>query len=233
MAKAKQAEKRVYVSGPMTGLPQFNFPAFDDATAYLVAAGCEVFSPADNDRKRLAEVGIEDITSVHGFAEGNVEWYNSAIDIDTESLFRDDFNYIVNEATHIVMLPGWELSTGARYERCLAEALGLEIVGAYVVDGPTEEDTGGVTPFEFVVEHDPKALTAFLRGFQQGTWQDGYNAAKAEEPEVTTLSPEAYTEVVGGTLTTHELCELLRAKIGHVPALNQAIDHITSRLGDA
>ena len=38
---------RVYLAGPMTGLPQFNFPAFDNAEKDLQARGYDVVPPAD------------------------------------------------------------------------------------------------------------------------------------------------------------------------------------------
>lgn len=39
----------VYVSGPMTGLPEFNYPAFNEAAAKLRAAGYRVENPAENE----------------------------------------------------------------------------------------------------------------------------------------------------------------------------------------
>lgn len=38
---------RVYLCGPMTGLPEFNYPAFHAAAARLRAKGYEVLSPAE------------------------------------------------------------------------------------------------------------------------------------------------------------------------------------------
>ena len=38
----------VYLSGPMSGLPEFNHPAFFEAEATLKSAGFEVFNPARN-----------------------------------------------------------------------------------------------------------------------------------------------------------------------------------------
>lgn len=36
----------VYLSGPMTGYPEYNFPAFHDAEARLGLMGYDVFNPA-------------------------------------------------------------------------------------------------------------------------------------------------------------------------------------------
>ncbi|MHB1850453.1 MAG: DUF4406 domain-containing protein, partial [Acidimicrobiales bacterium] len=41
---------RIYIAGPMRGVKDWNFPAFDAARDLLVAAGWEVVSPADLDR---------------------------------------------------------------------------------------------------------------------------------------------------------------------------------------
>ena len=39
---------KIYISGPMSGLPQNNYPAFMAAEAALIAAGYEVLNPARN-----------------------------------------------------------------------------------------------------------------------------------------------------------------------------------------
>ena len=41
---------RLYLAGPMTGLPLWNFPAFATAAAALRADGHTVFSPAEHDK---------------------------------------------------------------------------------------------------------------------------------------------------------------------------------------
>lgn len=41
--------KRLYIAGPMTGLPAFNYPAFFAAAVSLSAVGYEVENPAQND----------------------------------------------------------------------------------------------------------------------------------------------------------------------------------------
>jgi hypothetical protein len=40
--------KRIYIAGPMTGLPDFNYPAFNAEAARLRALGYEVENPAEN-----------------------------------------------------------------------------------------------------------------------------------------------------------------------------------------
>ena len=38
----------LYLAGPMTGLPEFNYPAFNSAAGRLRASGFEVLNPAEN-----------------------------------------------------------------------------------------------------------------------------------------------------------------------------------------
>ena len=40
--------KKIYLSGPMTGLPEWGFPAFYAAEAKWIAAGWAVMNPARN-----------------------------------------------------------------------------------------------------------------------------------------------------------------------------------------
>jgi hypothetical protein len=65
----------LYIAGPMTGIPEFNYPAFRVAKSALVAAGYLVLSPADNDdgdehdwawfmRKALAQIIRSDAVAV-------------------------------------------------------------------------------------------------------------------------------------------------------------------------
>jgi len=46
MAREGLPVKRIYLSGPMTGLPELNFPAFAAMTASLRAGGHTVTNPA-------------------------------------------------------------------------------------------------------------------------------------------------------------------------------------------
>lgn len=83
----------VYISGPMTGLPDYNRPAFNAAAAKLRALGYEVVSPAEQPERPT--------------------W---------EEYMRHDIRLMM-DCRSIVLLPGWESSKGARTEFSIAESL--------------------------------------------------------------------------------------------------------------
>jgi hypothetical protein len=118
--QAKQAPKgRVYLSGPMRGIPEFNFPAFKRKTEELRAAGWEVFSPAEAD---IVANG-RDFSPEHPEGKETNEPGLTA----RECLARD-CAYICGTATHMYMMKGWEKSTGAQAEWALARAIHLPVM---------------------------------------------------------------------------------------------------------
>lgn len=107
----------VYVAGPMTGLPDFNRPAFDAAQRDLEAAGHRVLNPA---RQPL---GLT-------WAEYMRRGLRDVLDVDA-----------------VVVLPGWEISRGARLEVEVAERLGapvaqLDVVLRWGLPGVLVDDGG-------------------------------------------------------------------------------------------
>lgn len=46
--------RKLYLCGPITGVPEYNKPAFDAAAAALRAAGYTVFNPLENGLARTA-----------------------------------------------------------------------------------------------------------------------------------------------------------------------------------
>lgn len=92
--------KRVYIAGPMTGLPEFNFPAFHAAAAALRSRGFEVENPAENPTPACGSwlaymrMAVAQVATVDA----------------------------------VVLLPGWEQSRGAKVEFRLAEGLGLQVM---------------------------------------------------------------------------------------------------------
>lgn len=88
---------KVYLAGPMRGYPEFNFPAFHDATKALREQGYTVFSPAEND----INAGFD--------PEGDLDQEGYSL---AEAL-EDDLVYIIREAEAVVCLEGWRESRGA------------------------------------------------------------------------------------------------------------------------
>lgn len=101
--------QRIYLSGPMTGLPDFNYPAFHRMAKKFRAAGFEVENPAE--------------TPEFPTWEGYMRY---AL---TKMLTCDA----------ILMLDGWEHSRGAKIERDLALALGMtEMIEIYKYPAATD-----------------------------------------------------------------------------------------------
>ncbi|UEH06348.1 DUF4406 domain-containing protein [Pseudomonas sp. HN8-3] len=94
--------KRIYLSGPMSGLPGLNFPNFHSMTASLRASGHTVTNPA--------EINPEGGT-----------W--------TDCIRRDIAALM--DCYTVATLPGWENSKGARLEVHIARELGVPIVNAH------------------------------------------------------------------------------------------------------
>lgn len=111
---------KIYLAGPMTGIPHFNFPAFLEAAASLRSEGHHVFSPAEHDIETHGE----------SFHADNPEGDTKKAESNGFSLrgaLKADLDWICDHAEGIYMLPGWENSKGARTEHSLAVTLGLKV----------------------------------------------------------------------------------------------------------
>lgn len=90
----------IYLSGPMTGYPDFNYPAFRDAARILRFQGLEVFDPS--------------------------ECFDGDQTLSKETYMREDIAAILTSSM-VVTLDGWEQSSGARLEVEVAKAIGLPV----------------------------------------------------------------------------------------------------------
>lgn len=108
---------KLYISGPMRGYPEFNFPAFRNVAERLREAGHEVLSPVERDEQSgFNPKGLCGFESLSG------------LDFDLREALAADCRMICEEADGVYVLPGWEHSKGARAEVALARALGLPVV---------------------------------------------------------------------------------------------------------
>lgn len=105
-------ENTIYVAGPMTGLPQHNFPAFDAAAKRLRRKGWKVISPADIDRK----MGVTEATS------------DAQAKKMLRKMLKNDFSVILDKCGAMYMLKGWERSTFGKVEHAIAVGLGMRIM---------------------------------------------------------------------------------------------------------
>ena len=97
-------QKQIYIAGPMTGMPEHNFPAFHAAAERFRKAGWDVANPAENFRGRT--------------------------DLPRSAYLRADVALLA-QCDAIALLPGWERSAGATLEAVLAAEIGLSFFDAF------------------------------------------------------------------------------------------------------
>lgn len=88
---------RLFLSGPMTGIEAFNYPAFNDAAAMLRACGFGVENPAENQAPACGS-------------------WTAYMRMSCTQMLRCDA---------VAVLHGWQGSKGARIEVDFAEALDI------------------------------------------------------------------------------------------------------------
>lgn len=96
-------KRTIYVAGPMSGLPEYNYPAFIEAAAMLAAKypQAEIINPAEN--------------------------FERATGLPYPTYIRKSFEQVLS-ATELYVLAGWENSQGASAEVAMASLLDLVIV---------------------------------------------------------------------------------------------------------
>jgi len=112
-------KKKVYLAGPMRGIPEFNFPAFMSYASKLRALGYIVMNPAEMD---IEEHGDK----VWKGRSGNIDELSK--DITISSCLSRDLLCICKEADAVALMPDWHKSKGALAEKATAIALGLEVL---------------------------------------------------------------------------------------------------------
>ena len=88
----------VFLAGPMSGYPDYNYPAFAAAAADLRGQGFDVLNPAEN--------------------------FDGDVNREYAEYLRASFMQVL-QADAVVMLPGWEKSKGASLEVAVAKLIGL------------------------------------------------------------------------------------------------------------
>jgi hypothetical protein len=111
----------------MSGIPQFNLPAFDAAAEYLRGRGLQIVSPAELDswkvrRHCLASRDGRDMPVGHTWGD----------------FLARDVKIVADQVTGLILLDGWMGSRGARLEVFVALLAGREFM-RYKTGKPPED----------------------------------------------------------------------------------------------
>lgn len=98
---------KIYLAGPMTGYPDFNYPLFNAVTRIWRARGYDILNPAEN------------------FGGDTTREYREYM--------REDLG-MLRECDAIALLPGWTDSKGAKFELAVAQNLGLKVLDATTME---------------------------------------------------------------------------------------------------
>lgn len=92
---------KIYLSGPMTGYPEYNYPLFHQSAAIIRSYGYIVLNPA--------------------------EFFEGRTDLSKETYMKEDIKAIL-DCEMVVTLPKWEESSGALLEVEVARACGIPVI---------------------------------------------------------------------------------------------------------
>ncbi len=121
------SKQTLYLGGPMTGKPQFNFPAFDRAAERLREHGYGIVSPAELDDPETRDAALASADGAPGTGSHSGQTW-------ADFLARD-VKLIADKVDGIVLLDGWEKSKGARLE-CFVARLDNKPIYLYRPDAP-------------------------------------------------------------------------------------------------
>jgi hypothetical protein len=102
--------KKIYLSGPMTGLPHLNFPAFYAEADRLRALGYDVVNPAELN------------------PDTGKSW---------QECMRVDIREMMDCDT-VAVMPGWAASSGAHLEIHIASRVGIRVVEIGLINEPMQ-----------------------------------------------------------------------------------------------
>jgi len=107
----KKPKITIYLSGPMTGKVDYNYPLFNQVASEVRALGYRCINPA--------------------------EFYGGHGDRTRQEYMRKSVQAVLN-STHMILLPDWRDSTGSTLECAIANEIGMTIQ-EYKTEPPTDE----------------------------------------------------------------------------------------------
>jgi Domain of unknown function (DUF4406) len=121
---------KLYLAGQMTGIPQFNFPAFHEAARTLRSLGIEVISPAEIDDPETATLAMKSVTGKLGDASPHGQTWGDFL--------ARDVKIVADQVDGVALLKNWERSKGAKLEVTVALLAGKDVYAYH--------EGAGVTP---------------------------------------------------------------------------------------
>lgn len=138
--------KAIYLAGPMTGVPQFNIPLFEQAARELRRQGYRVTCPPELDSEDVyrAAMKSKDGSLLHGKLGGET-W---------GQMLGRDIAIVADKVDTVVFLPGWQHSKGALLEAYV----GLVTKKNFYVYDPYEKTTHRLKTVDVVIAIKRKML---------------------------------------------------------------------------
>jgi hypothetical protein len=109
----------LYIAGPMTDHPAFNYPAFDNLADALRYEGFNAVSPAELDTRETRSAALASPDGSPGSGTVNGETWGDFLSRDVK--------IISDVVDGVVLMPGWEASKGARLEAFIARHVGKPV----------------------------------------------------------------------------------------------------------
>jgi len=109
--------KKIYIAGPMRGIPYYNVPLFDKVASELLSSGAVVINPVARDR----DAGFD----VYQCSDDH-DWSTFPKQLDRKAVAKRSI-LDVAEADEVCCLPDWENSQGANSEVMFALFAGLDV----------------------------------------------------------------------------------------------------------
>lgn len=125
---------KLYIAGPMTGVPEFNIPLFDRVARQLRTHGYDVVSPAELDSPEMRTAAMQS-------TDGALAPLEKATKETWGQVLARDVRVLSDHGIQaIVLLPGWYKSRGARLESVVGLLNNLRFF-VYTEDGQISEVT--------------------------------------------------------------------------------------------
>jgi hypothetical protein len=126
-------KKKYYLAGPMSNIPQFNYPRFFELARILREEGFTIVSPAELDSPETVKAAMASPDGNLGSGVVNGETWG-------EFLARD-VKLVADDVDGVFVMEGWEKSRGARLELFVAHLAKKPIFTIKEVTGGLEVNT--------------------------------------------------------------------------------------------